>query len=212
MLRRDAQRGEVNGKEPEGRLDVHFPPLGAPPRPDRNNPSMKHYSQELKESLVARRLAPPNESVAALARETRIPKDTLYGWRAAALGRVRPLPAAEPASSAALSSEEKFTVVLETATLNAHELGEYCRRKGLYTEQVQAWRTRCAAANATGPSRAEQEQVREQAREIRQRRGEVQRKDKALAEAAARLLLQKKVQALLDGDAVASSNLRSVGR
>ena len=53
---------------------------------------MKSYSQELKDHLIARMLAPHNESITVLARETQIPKDTLYGWRTAALGRVRPTP------------------------------------------------------------------------------------------------------------------------
>jgi transposase len=173
---------------------------------------MKKYSQELKEHMIARMLAPHNESVPSLARETQIPKDTLYGWRADALGRVNLVPAKETTSGTVLSSDEKFAIVLETASLNAHELGEYCRHKGLFTEQVQAWRTRCATANAAAASRTQQEQTREQAREIRQLRGELQRKDKALAEAAALLLLQKKLQALLDGDAAPSSILRSVGK
>lgn len=173
---------------------------------------MKQYPQELKDRMVTRMLAPHNESVAALARETQIPKDTLYGWRAAALGRLNPGPAKETTSGAALSSDEKFAIVLDTAVLNAHELGEYCRRKGLFTEQVQAWRSRCAAANAACPSHAKQEQTREQARELRQLRGELQRKDQALAEAAALLLLQKKVQALLGGDAALSLSSRSVGK
>ena len=137
-----------------------------------------------------RMLAPHNESVAALAHETQIPKDTRYGWRAAALGRVNPVPS--PGSATALSSDDKFGVVLETACLNEHELGEYCRAKGLFVQQVQAWRERCTAANATGPFRAEQGPVREQAREIRQRRTALQRQDQALAEAPALLLLQKK--------------------
>jgi len=173
---------------------------------------MKQYSQELRDDLITRMLAPHNESVSALARETQIPKDTLYGWRAAALGRVTPIPSSDTTCGTVLSSDEKFTIVLEAAALNAHELGEYCRRKGLFTEQVQAWRTRCAAANATGPSRGEQDHNRAQARELRQVRGELQRKDKALAEAAALLLLQKKVQGLWDGDAAPSSSSRSVGK
>jgi len=119
---------------------------------------------------------------------------------------------AESASGAARGSDEKFTGVLETAALNAHELGAYCRRKGLFTEPVQGWRTRCAAAHAAGPSRAEQGQAREQAREIRPLRGELQRKDPALAEAAARRLLQKKVQALWDGGAAGNSISRSAGQ
>ncbi len=83
-------------------------------------------------------------------------------------------------------------MVVETTRLNEHELSEYCRTKGLYVQQVRAWRERCSAANAGVPSRAGQDQVREQAREIRHLRGELQRKDQALAEAAALLLLQKK--------------------
>ena len=46
---------------------------------------MKHYPPELKDHLTARLLAPHHESVAALAPATQIPKDTLPGWRAAAL-------------------------------------------------------------------------------------------------------------------------------
>jgi len=173
---------------------------------------MRQYPQELKDRLVARMRAPHSESIAALARETQIPRDTLYGWRAVALGRLNPVPVQESTPGVVLSSDEKFALVLDTAALNAHELGEYCRRKGLFTEQLQARRTRCAAANAAGPSRAEQEPSREQARELRPLRGERQRKDPALAEAAALLLLQKKVQALLGGDAALSSSSRSVGQ
>ena len=113
-----------------------------------------------------------------------------------------------PGSATALSSDDKFGVVLETARLNEHELGEYCRAKGLFVQQVQAWRQRCTAANATGPSRAEQGPVREQAREIRQLRTALQRKDQALAEAAALLLLQKKVQALGGEGAAPASTSR----
>jgi transposase len=171
---------------------------------------MKHYPQELKDRLTARMLAPHNESVAALAHETQIPKDTLYGWRTAALGRVNPVPA--PGAATALSSDDKFGVVLESARLNEHELGEYCRAKGLFVQQVQTWRERCTAANATGPSRAEQGQMREQAREIRQLRSALQRKDQALAEAAALLLLQKKVRALWGEDAAPASTSRSANQ
>ena len=40
-------------------------------------------------------------------------------------------------------AEAKFAVVLETAALSEIELSEYCRRKGLYPEQVQQWRQAC---------------------------------------------------------------------
>jgi transposase-like protein len=173
---------------------------------------MKTYPQELKDRLTARLLAPYNESITALARETQIPKDTLYGWRTAALGRVSPTPLTESPAGAAPSSDVQCAIVVETARLNEHERGEYCRTKGLYVQQVQAWRERCRAAHGAAPSRAGQEQAREQAREIRHLRGALQRKDQALAEAAALLLLQKKVQARWGEGAAASSTSRSVSK
>jgi transposase-like protein len=48
---------------------------------------MTHYSEELKASIIARMLPPQNASVPALAKETGIPKDTLYCWRLKARGR-----------------------------------------------------------------------------------------------------------------------------
>jgi transposase len=60
-------------------------------------------------------------------------------------------------------------------------------------------------SNSAVPSRAE----REQAREIRALRTELSRKEKALAEAAALLVLQKKVQALWGEDEDVKSTSRS---
>jgi hypothetical protein len=57
------------------------------------------------------------------------------------------------------SAEDKFAVVLETAALGEAELSAYCCRKGLYAEQIEAWKQACQRAN--GPqtiSREEQAQ------------------------------------------------------
>lgn len=156
---------------------------------------MKTYSSELKESILAKMLAPNNASVPQLARDTGIPRDTLYGWRREALGRGRrPTTSASPLGS--LASEEKFAVVMETATLNELELGEYCRRKGLFAEQIATWRESCQQANAPLPSSAQRAERRAERAEIQRLNLEVLRKDKALAEAAALLVLQKKVRAI----------------
>jgi hypothetical protein len=52
------------------------------------------------------------------------------------------------------SSQDKFAVVLETAALNEAELAEYCRRRGLFVEQIAAWREACRTANATAGEQA----------------------------------------------------------
>ena len=78
------------------------------------------------------------------------------------------------------SAETKFAVVLEAAGLSEIDLGEYCRRKGLYPEQITAWRQACI--NGQKADKAQQKEDREQSR-----------KDKALAETAALLVLRKKL-------------------
>lgn len=96
------------------------------------------------------------------------------------------------------TSEDKFAVVLETAALNAAELAQYCRRKGLYVEQIAAWKAACMSANASlvAPTREQQKQAKEDKKRIRELEKDLNRKEKALAEAAALLILRKKAQAI----------------
>jgi hypothetical protein len=87
-------------------------------------------------------------------------------------------------------------VVIESANLNEVELSECRRRKGLYPEQIHAWRKTCLQANASMVAKVYRTQVRSQAKQIKQLESALRRKDKALAETAALLVLQKKVQAI----------------
>jgi hypothetical protein len=96
------------------------------------------------------------------------------------------------------SSEDKFAVVLETAALNEAQLAEYCRRKGLYVEQIAAWREACKLANAHSAERTreQREQSKNDRKRIKQLEKELHRKERALAEAAALLILRKKALAI----------------
>jgi len=89
----------------------------------------------------------------------------------------------------------KFAAVAECASLSEIEVGEYCRRKGLYPEQLAAWRQ--AFLSGMAPPKAQPKVDREQARQdqkrIKQLERELRRKDKALAETAALLVLRKKL-------------------
>lgn len=106
---------------------------------------MPHYSPERKEAIL-RKMAPPHSlTVTELASQEGISTATLYNWRKAARGRGAVLP-----SNSALpnkwSSEEKFRIVLETAPMTEAELSEYCRKHGLYPEQIEAWKAACMGA------------------------------------------------------------------
>ncbi len=116
------------------------------------------------------------------------------------------MPASEK-DPAGWGATDKFTVVLETAGLNATELSAYYRKRGLYPEQVERWRQASQNANEkpvlTLKEQKELEQLRAQdQREIKRLKQELRRKEKALAEAAALLIASKKIQAFWgeDGD------------
>ena len=93
--------------------------------------------------------------------------------------------------------EEKFAVVLETATLSEVELNTYCREKGLYPGQIKAWREACIRGNEPQDKHLRREASYQQhKRKINALERELNRKEKALAEAAALLVLRKKYDAL----------------
>lgn len=154
---------------------------------------MNQYPEELKTSIIARMLPPNNVSVLELVRETGIPRETLYTWRRKAQKGDAPVQVT-PADG--LSSEKKFNVVLETASLNENELGEYCRRKGVFPRQINAWRETCTQAHAPLAPKADRKKLRNQTKEIKRLEAKLRRKEKALAEAAALLILKKKVHTL----------------
>lgn len=154
---------------------------------------MKQYPKELKDSIIARMLPPNNVSVPELVRETGIPKDTLYSWRTK---NRKGKTSGEGNILGELSSEEKFNIVLETASLNETELSEYCRRKGLFPQQITAWQENCRQAHAPQTSKADKATIRAQNKSIKRLKTDLRRKEKALAEAAALLILKKKAHAL----------------
>lgn len=170
---------------------------------------MKNYPKELKDSITTRMLPPNNSSIPELVRETGIPRDTLYAWRSKARKQSPPALSIAPRG---LSSVEKFNIVLEAASLNEMELGAYCRRKGIFRHMLEAWQETCEQAHAPLATRtkADQAKIRTQKKDIKRLEMELRRKEKALAETAALLVLQKKVRFLLQDPEDEKSIMRGV--
>lgn len=159
---------------------------------------MTHYSEEFRASIAARLLPPNNARVADVVKETGVPKDTLYEWRTRYRNKLGAAPyPGKPTNQ--YSADDKLAVIIETATLNEAELGEYCRRKGLYPVQIATWKTSMVQGLMSGPSKADREQNQKQIKAIQHLEKDLARKEKALAEVVALLVLQKKFQALMEG-------------
>lgn len=159
---------------------------------------MTHYSEEFRASIAARLLPPNNVSVADIVKETGVPKDTLYEWRTRYRNKQGLSPYfGKPTNQ--YSAEDKLAVIIETATLNEAELGEYCRRKGLYPVQIVTWKASMVQGLMSSPNKADREQNQKQIKDIQHLKKDLARKEKALAEVVALLVLQKKFQALMEG-------------
>lgn len=158
---------------------------------------MKHYSTNDKEAIV-RRMMPPNPvSVTTLSVETGIPKGTLYTWKIQYQAQGHAVPASNKRPDQ-WTAQDKLAIVCEAHALQGTDLGEYCRKKGLFPEQIKAWEM----AALSGYQRQEQidkqqvTQAKEDRLTIQKLEAELRRKEAALAETAALLVLSKKSQAI----------------
>lgn len=157
----------------------------------------KRYTEEMKESILNRMMPPNNESVSQISKELGITEPTLYKWRKEARIGGNPTPG-DGQVSEQWSSEDKFLIVMETYAMNQADLAEYCRKKGLYKEQIEAWRDSCLNANGRESNQTKQlnQELKEEKRKAKTLEKDLRKKEKALAEAAALLLLRKKAQAI----------------
>ena len=155
------------------------------------------YPSERKEAVLKKMLPPNNKTIRELAQEEGISEATLYNWRKAARAEGRLLPDGDT-TPAGWCASDKFAAVVETAALNEAQLSAYCRERGLYPEQIREWRAACEQANdwdrrqnrrLRETRRADQQRIKDLERELR-------KKEKALAETAALLVLRKKAEAI----------------
>lgn len=166
---------------------------------------MARYSEAFKSKIVQRMMGPEARTATSLSRELGIAQPTLSLWLRAWRSTLAPMskkravvfPAAsKPRRVDDWSAEERLRVVAEAAKLSEEELGSFLRREGLHEATVREWRT--AALEGLSSERAirsQQKRGAEQKR-VRDLERELQRKERALAEAAALLVLQKKVRAI----------------
>jgi len=104
--------------------------------------------------------------------------------------------------------EEKFQLVLESSGLKDEELGEFLRKNGMHEVQLQRWKTEALVGlKESSPKRprrrtaAEAKEIKELKDKLKRTERDLKRKDKALAETTALIILKKKAEALWgDGD------------
>lgn len=148
------------------------------------------HSIDFKKSAVEKLLTRGNRTVIDITKELGISSPTIYYWRDQFAKVDGMKKSSKPQNR---SATEKFKAVTEYSALPKEERGEYLRKNGLHEENLQEWKKQIeeAFAPAKKSSQDRAELVTEQ-KKVKQLERELRRKDKALAEASALLILKKK--------------------
>ena len=160
------------------------------------------YSPSFREKMVQRMLGPTPVAANRLAKEVGLSPSTLSRWlRQAHLRGMKNRNTAEPPpkSSGGRSADDKLRVVLSAEHVAPDELGAFLRREGVHESELAAWRavvTEAATEALSGATKAAAPRRSTDSKRIKELERELRRKDKALAETAALLVLAKKVQQL----------------
>lgn len=160
---------------------------------------METYTPAFRRKMVQRLIGPGRVSQMALSRETGVPQPTLSMWikEATTVGYVRKRKSEASVetkpSMPERSGADKLRLILEASKLSGDELGAFLRREGLHEATLDQWREEAIGgltpASKSGARAGAAKRIQDLERQLH-------RKDKALAETAALLVLQKKVQAL----------------
>ncbi|MFD2298116.1 IS3 family transposase [Paracidovorax citrulli] len=148
---------------------------------------MARYGQAFKDRAVGRLRPPHSATPDELAREIGVSASTLERWRADAL--------AQPARERHWTAAARLDAVLTTAAMDEAAKSAWCREHGVYLQDLAHWRQAATAALAEPEeARATPQATRADRRRIKELERDLRRKDRALAETAALLVLFKKAR------------------
>ncbi len=163
-----------------------------------------NYTDGFKARMVQRMAGPERISATALGQEVGVSQATLSRWLrdAPRVDRMasKKSKSGKDTKSKTWTPDEKLRILGAARELSDDELGALLRSEGVHEATLRQWQEAAAAALAA-PRKARGNKKSPEAKKVAQLEKELRRKDKALAEMAALITLQKKVRAIWgDGD------------
>ena len=150
---------------------------------------MARYGEAFRNRVVGRLLPPESANVGAVAKEIGVSVQTLERWREEAQSR--------PARGRAWTAGARLEAVITTAALDEVGKSAWCREHGVYPADLDKWRgSATAALSDPEEARASPQSTRQDRKRIKELERDLRRKNAALAETAALLVLSKKLEAI----------------
>ena len=152
---------------------------------------MARYGEASRSRAVARLLPPESAEVGALAKEIGVTVQTLERWREDAQSR--------HARGRVWTARARLEAVITAAAMDEAGKSAWCREHGVYPAELDNWRLSATTAlMEPEEARASPQATRQDKKRIKELERELLRKDRALAETAALLVLSKKVAAIFN--------------
>jgi len=157
----------------------------------------KHSEAFIEQALV-KVYSRGERSVKSVAQDLNVNLHTLKYWMKSRSIIKSAVPATKEKRPQDWTAEQQMIALHETHGLSGEDLQAWCRQRGLFAHHLASWKAAfCTDAKETGPGARE---VRTLKDEVVKLKRELVRKDRALAEAAALLILQKKFRALWEDE------------
>lgn len=151
------------------------------------------YSKRFKIEAVKKAVSrSPDTSLKAIASSLDLSVSTLHGWIKAVENKdLRDTPTRGGEKSPyEWSTTERLQAIIDTGQMTPESVSEYCRKKGIFPHHIEQWKSDFVKPIQVKDS----EDLKSLKKEINRLNHELNRKEKALAEAAALLVLKKKAQ------------------
>ena len=156
------------------------------------------YSEEFIEQALVKLLSRGSRSVKSLAQELNVNYHTAKNWLKRGSRVKAGSVSVKERRPQDWSAQDQLVALHETHGLSGDVLQAWCRARGLFAHHLTSWRAAFCETAKAGP---EARQLRTLKDENDQLKRDLLRKEKALSEAAALLILQKKFRALWEDEA-----------
>lgn len=149
----------------------------------------QRYPVEVMDAVVAKVLSRGNRTIEDVCKQEGISAQTVGNWlrKHAKVSGMK-----KQTEVKKWSAENKLKALFETSALGENDFGMYLRKEGLYSHQVTEWRADVLKSLDEARTRPQAAKRDERDDRIKELEHDLTRMEKALAEASARMMLQKK--------------------
>lgn len=155
------------------------------------------YTKEFRRQALEKAYMRGSRKVESIASDLNINLGTLKTWMRRDKKRSEKKYSVDSKRPQDRSRAERLELLMESHGLDEEGLNAFCRKRGIFVHHLRQWREEFEAGTVSDESSAQTRELEKSKKELER---ELRRKDKALAEAAALLVLKKKYESLWEDE------------